>query len=432
MFRKFFLGFVGAAVFGAVGVAAQTAPVTGRVVALADGKPVEGALVEIYRVDAKTKLPSDNTNKKGEFSFAGLPLGQTYVLSISAPGRKPGYFPGVKAGTEKILIKLDEGDGRRWSEDDIRQALAGGASQTAEPQLTPEQKKAMEERAKLEKEHAEKVAAGEAKFAVVAQALKDGLAAYSAKNWDLAITKFDEGIKADPEFVGSAPILYANRGSAYFKRGGDAYNNATKAKDASAIEKAKQDLANSFDSYAAAWRIVKTANPADIPDQNNYNTAKYNALSGLADIYRVVLQTKAKNLTAEETAAANEAIETYLALETDPAKKLKAQITLGDTLLREDPEAALKVYRAILVSSPDNPDALAGAGLSLVSLGALSEMNGDAAMSKTQNQEAIDLLTKFMKVAPPTHKLRAGMEDNIEELKNKVSPQQKPAAKKKS
>ena len=50
---------------------------------------------------------------------------------------------------------------------------------------------------------------------VIGQALKDGNAAFTAKNFDLAISKYDEGIAADPDFVGSAPVLLNNRGAVF-------------------------------------------------------------------------------------------------------------------------------------------------------------------------------------------------------------------------
>jgi hypothetical protein len=128
----------------------------------ADGtrEPVAGAVVEPIRTDAKGKSPSAKTNKKGEFSFAGLQLGQTFALSISAPNIKPALQPGIKAGMENIVITVSEGDGKRWSEDEVRQALvapattgaptaaAAGAAETGNQkpaELTAEQKKAQAE-----------------------------------------------------------------------------------------------------------------------------------------------------------------------------------------------------------------------------------------------------------------------------------------------
>ena len=83
MFRKNYLTvFLAALVVfvGSAAVFAQNAPVRGIVkLQKADGttEPVVGAVVEAYRTDIdKGKMPSAKTNKRGEFSFVGFPLGQ--------------------------------------------------------------------------------------------------------------------------------------------------------------------------------------------------------------------------------------------------------------------------------------------------------------------------------------------------------------------
>ena len=84
---------------------AQTSPVRGKIeLKKTDGTtvPVADAVVEPFRTDAKGKSPSAKTNKKGEFSFAGLQVGQIFVLSVSAPNIKPALLPNVKAGMENL------------------------------------------------------------------------------------------------------------------------------------------------------------------------------------------------------------------------------------------------------------------------------------------------------------------------------------------
>jgi hypothetical protein len=137
MLRKNYYTFLLAtALFLTSGLAvlAQTAPIRGKVeLVKADGtkEPVAGAIVEPFRTDAKGKSPSAKTNKKGEFSFAGLQLGQIFVLSISAPNIKPALQPGIKAGMENIAVTVEEGDGKRWTEDEVRQALSAPATTTS-------------------------------------------------------------------------------------------------------------------------------------------------------------------------------------------------------------------------------------------------------------------------------------------------------------
>jgi len=126
MLRKNYFSFLlVAALFlcGGLLVFAQTAPVRGKVeLKKADGttEPVAGAMVEVFRTDSKGKGSTAKTGKKGEFAFAGLMLGQTFALSISAPNVKPAVYPNIKAGMENVSITVVEGDGKRSTEEEVR------------------------------------------------------------------------------------------------------------------------------------------------------------------------------------------------------------------------------------------------------------------------------------------------------------------------
>jgi len=438
MFRKDYFRFVLALALIVIGgsvIFAQTAPVAGKVeLKKADGTtvPVQGALVEVYRVDIKSTMPSDKTDKKGNFSFAGLPIGATFVLSVSAPGAKPGYYPNVKPGqpnTDKLLVTLQEGDGKRWTEQEIRDALSGastgGGEQTA--QQTEEQKKAQAEYEKKVAEVNAKNKEIENKNGLITAALKAGNDAFNAKNYDLAIDKYTEGINADPTYAGSAPVLLNNKGVALKIRGIDEYNRGIKTSDAAEkatlVGKAKQDLLDSQTAFASSWKILKDAQAGDIQNQATADKGKYDALVGLTEVYRLVAATKAGTPKADE---AKEAFDAYFAVEPDAAKKAKVQITYGD-IMREagDFTAAIEAYRAVLTATPDNPDALAGLGLSLFA-------SGVSASDKAQMQEGLNYMTKFTEVAPETHPLKASVKDAVDYLKNqeKLAPQKVPSKKK--
>ena len=83
MLRKNYLTILLAVVLfltGSLAAFAQTAPVRGKVeLKKADGTlvPVADAVVDVYRIDIAGKPSPSKTNKKGEFSFAGLPLGES-------------------------------------------------------------------------------------------------------------------------------------------------------------------------------------------------------------------------------------------------------------------------------------------------------------------------------------------------------------------
>lgn len=437
MFRKnYFIFLLATVLFTTSGLAvfAQTAPVAGKVVLKkADGttQPVAGALVEVFRTDIKGTLPSDKTNKKGEFAFAGLPLGATFVLSISAPNAAPGYYPNVKAGNDKLLITVVEGDGKRWTEAEIRQALTEGATAgtpTKSAQSSEEQKKAMAERAKLEAEYAEKKQQVEGKNVIIQKALDEGNAAYSSKNYDLAIVKFSEGYEADTEFVGSAPVLLNNKGASLTARAVNTYNQSVKAETAARVEgygKVKKDLGDAADAYNRSWTILKNA-PATAPaDAKSFEVNKMNALRGIKETFRLMAATEQVDATKAEIGKT--LIPEYVNLETDAVKKSEAQITLGDVFrVAGDFDNAIIEYRKALVSSKDNPDALAGLGLSLFAA-------GEATNDTAKKQEGLNYMQRFSEVAPASHKLKDDVTSVVEYLKTqKLAPQKVTTTKKKN
>src|SRR5688572_5327825 len=131
MLRKSFISFLFVVTVVALqssGAFAQGAPVSGMVeLQKSDGtkEPVVGALVEAYRTDIKAGFPSARTNKRGVFIFASMPLGATYVLSVSAPEASPSTLPNVKAGMENLKITLSPGNGSKFTEDEVRKGAAG-------------------------------------------------------------------------------------------------------------------------------------------------------------------------------------------------------------------------------------------------------------------------------------------------------------------
>lgn len=428
---------------GIVFAEAQTAPASGRVeLEKADGTkaPVTGALVEVFRTDMKSGLPSTKTDKRGNFSFAGLLLGGQYILSVSAPGCQPGFHP-IRPGDDKIVMTLHEGDGKRLTEQEVRDAMArgttastsGGDGKAAE--LTPDQKKAQAEyEAQLKAVNA-KNAETTKKNEMIQKALTDGNTAFNAKNMDLAIAKYTEGIDADPTYVGSAPILLNNRAVAQRTRAIENYNKGIKSADAAEkaalTGKAKEDLLGALDSYKRSWEVTKSAAAADIPNQASFDRTKYDALNGLAETYRLLVATKSDTPKADDV---KEAFDSYSAVETDAAKKAKAQLTYAD-IMRDlgDSEKAIAAYRVVLQASPDNADAMAGLGLSLFN-------SGVVASDKAQMQEGLNYMTKYIETSPisatdsqSVKEFKASVKEAVDYLKNteKLAPQ-KVAPKKKA
>lgn len=428
MFRKslislFFFGIV--IVIGGVTIFAQNAPVTGTVeLQKADGtrEPVAGALVEVFRADIKAGSPPAKTSKKGEFSFAGLQLGGVFILSVSAPNAAPTYLTGVKPGQERLLITMTPGDGSKLPEDEVRKRVSAktqpGSAETPQSAAEIAKAKALYE-AEFKKVDDKNKKASQTNE-VVAAALKAGNDAFSSKNYDLAITKYDEGIAADSEYVGSAPIFYNNRGTALMTRGIDTYNKAVKLTDVSekvaGFGKVRQDFADGSAGYLKSWNVLKSAQAADIVDRANYDATKLATLRGSVEIFQMSVRTEQVDPALIE--AAKLLIPEYLNVETDAGKKAQASLTFADLYrVAGDSENAISAYKVLLQTTPDNQDALAGAGLSLVNLGYI---NND----KTKLQEGADLLQRFATSAPDTHKYKAdaiALIDNLKKEQN-VTP----------
>jgi tetratricopeptide (TPR) repeat protein len=428
MFRKnYFTSFLTIALFfiGGITVFAQTAPVSGRIGLKGEGDkltPVEGVLVEVYRTDIKAKPITDTTDKKGAFRFAGLPMGAAYAISVSGPGIAPDIIPNIKPGMDNLTINVLAGDGKRWTEDEVRQALANAANQSQTSQPTAEQKKAEEERLKQIAEISAKNEKVKKTNEIVNASLQEGSKAFDAKNYDLAIAKFEEGYTADPEYVGSAPVLLNNKALALYTRGTDSYNKSVTADAASKgalQEAAKKDFAEAVIASDKALAVLNTGTATDPNIQKN----KMFALTNRKNAYRVMAQTGVEISKGKEALTA---FQEYLAVETDPAKKAKAQLDLALTL-QDSAEFDLAVaeFEKILAADPNNIDALAGIGLSLVAVGYNNMQSNQEAKGKEQLQQAANYLQKFVDAAPDTHKYKSGARDTIAELKTvqQVTPQ---------
>lgn len=427
MSRKFYFSIlIAAAVFmaGHLVSYAQTVPVGGTVeLKKADGtqEVVAGALIEVYRTDIKAGFPSAKTDSKGQFRFAGMPYNGIFTFAVSAPNCTPMIFPNVRAGQEKLLIVLSPGDGRKFTENDARSVKAVKAGEETPREPTEEEKKA---KAKADKETAEiesKNAKAKKTNEIITAVAQDAKVAFDAKNYDMAISKYEEGIAADPDFIGSAPLFNSNRAIALRIRAVERRNSAIKLTDATeklaGLESAKKDLADSAAGYLRAWTILKNTPSTEISDKANYEATKTGTLVGAQETFRMAVLTEQVDPSVIE--AAKVLIPEYVTVESDAAKKAAAKLIFADLYrVASDSENAIAAYRAILETAPENPDALVGLGLSLVNYGYIKD-------DKAMLQEAANYLQKFVGVAPDTHKFKANAAEAIATLKtlSNVAPQ---------
>jgi tetratricopeptide (TPR) repeat protein len=416
MFRRYFfpvLACMALIASSSIFVSAQVGQLRGHVVlSQADGTkaPAADAVIDVFRTDLPGKYTT-KTNKKGEFVFAGLPYTGTYVIEASREGARPEVLPGVKAGREiDYELVLLPGDGKRLTQEEIR--AQGASAPTGEVKLTAEEKA---KRAELEKKNAEIAASNEKiknSMEIVGRTFKAGNEALLAKNYDEAIKQYAEGLSADSD----QPALLTNEALAYKARGVDKYNSSITAQDEAAknagLEAAKSDFRAAAAATTKAVALLKAApTPTDASAAAAYNNNKLAALIANAESMRLfVTKTDPTQIDAGLAAYAE-----YIAAETDPVKKTKAQMDAAQMLL--DAGAGDKAYaefQKILTTTPDNADANLGAGLALFSTG-----------DKAKYQEAANYLQHFVDLAPDTHKFKADAKAILAELKNteKVVPE---------
>lgn len=399
MYRKLFFTLLltfSLFVTGHIAVVAQTAPVRGEIkLKKADGTmvPVADAAVDVYRTDiAKGTPPPSKTNKKGEFSFVGFQLGQTFAIAVSGAGIGPKIEPGVKAGRENILIIVSEGDGRKLTEAEVREALTSAVN-VPSGELTAAQKKEQEELLKKNAEITEKNKKLQDGDAVAGKANTEGVAALKAKNYDLAIAKFAEGVAAVPDFVGSTPVMLNGKLVSHKARGFDSYVEGAKSPDAT-LRKSKYETANKdFDEGLAAFdqamAVIKAAPAAADPaEQKTRSGLTLELLANALEVHRLKAVT---GIDSSKTAQAAVIGEEYFSLEPDAVKKTAAKVTLGDIMRAAGEfDKAIATYKSVLETAPDNNEVMASLGLSLVALGTSVEP-----ANKEQLQEGLNYMQKY-------------------------------------
>lgn len=433
MRRNFFVIIASAILLLAAAVAgsAQTGQLRGHVyMQQADGSkvPVANAQVDTYRTDLPGKYPT-KTNKSGEFVYAGLPFVGTYSIAVSAPNATPAIRTGIKAGRDiDVEIIVTPGDGRRYTEEEVKAGGAGSGSNSGGDSAADAAK-----RAEMERKNAEIAAANEKiKNAnqVIGDSFRGGNAALTAKNYDEAIKLYDTGIAADTDHPG-IPSLLTNKSVALRLRGVDRFNTAVQSKDEAAktagMEGAKSDFKASAEAASQAVEMLKKqTTPTDPAELKQYESNKYYALSARAESMR--LFTTKVDQTKSDAAIA--AYQEYIAVESDAAKKSKAQYDLAQMLFDAGAYDKAKVeYEKILAEKPDDPDALSNMGLILFNAGALKEGEGKTAEAKAMYQQAANYLAQFVDKAPDTHKFKADAKAVLDALKSQQNvTAEKPAA----
>lgn len=414
--QHFFISLAAVAVllFGCVAASAQVGELRGTVaLKQADGQtvPIADAIVDIYRVDLKAKYET-KTDKKGNFVFAGLPFIGTYIVSASAPNARATYQNGVRSGRGQIVnLILEPGDGKRPSEEEVRAAAgAGGGAAPAAESAADRAKR--EELARKNEEIKKSNEKNSQINEVVGRTFKSGNEALKAKRYDEAIAQYDEGLAADPEQI----ALLTNKALALIQRGVDKNNAAIKLTDDAAktagLEAAHKDWREAAEASSKAVQLAKAQPATTNPEEQKAQAAnKYFSLLARAEAMRL-FAAKVDTTKADE---AFTAFQELIAVETDPAKKLKDQVDAAQMYYDAGQvPKAIEAFKAVLSSNPDNLDATLGLGLALFSTG-----------DKAKYQEAANYLQRFVDKAPDGHPLKASAKESLDYLKKQenVQPQ---------
>ncbi|MGC8793511.1 MAG: tetratricopeptide repeat protein [Bryobacteraceae bacterium] len=245
------LAWLGAASLLLAGVSlAQTSSIAGQVKG-EDGKPLQGALIRIERLDIKGNYRT-KTNKKGEYFHAGLPLG-TYRVILEVDGKEVDRVENVRTRLgDPTEINFDLQRLKQRREALQRAAESGQLTQEQLREMSPEQRAALERAAK---ERAAQLARNRA----LNDAFNAGMQALQAKQFDQAVESFTKASEIDPK----QHVVWAHLADAYIGLAGTksgAEQEAFLTKGLEAYQKAleiKPDEAAYHNNYALALARAK-------------------------------------------------------------------------------------------------------------------------------------------------------------------------------
>lgn len=411
MFKKtIFSSLIAVAVFSMVSFSATAQTVQLRVRIMMNNAPVKGAIIDVFRSDLPGEYKDFKTNNDGRFTHAGLPFTGTYVICVSAPGASPQARGPMRIQDTEYTFELSPGDGKRLTKDEAKQFAAAGAPKSTVQEESAESKKAREEFAK-EKERVETANKKAADSnAIYDKALKEGNAAFNAKNFDDAIVKYDEAVKFDPTHPG-APVLLLYKSYALRNRGLNRYNNALeKMQDGTekteAINSARQDIKGAVEDSTRALELLK--NSTEMKTTPQYKKNLDDTIAARAEALRLAVKTGDPSQAENAYAAYQE----YIAVITDPVIKLQAKLTAADLLFTSGKlDESLAEYKKLSESNPESYEVYRGLGIILFSLG--YEKN-----DKSMLQDAANYLQLFVDKAPDTLKEKGEAKSILETLKN--------------
>ena len=396
----------------ALAVSAQVVSATGKVtMKQADGTevPVAGAIVDFYRTDIAGKLQT-KTDKKGNYVHAGIPLVGTFTIAVSAPGAQPSFISGIRVSQQSNNnFVLSPGDDTRLTLEQTRTAApsnnagskgkpaAAAAAAAPSGESKEDKAKAEEMRKKIAEIEAsnKKIEEGNS---VVKRTFDAGNEAYKAKNYDQAISLYNEGLAARPDEAG----LLVSKSFALIGRGVARFNESIKNKDEASRDSAFKDWREAADAANRGVELTKAAS-ADPGAQTVAAQNKVAAMTARAEAMKFV----ATKVDKTQIDAALTAFQELIAIEPDAAKKSKLGTDMARMLFDAgDYARAADEYRKILAADADNAEANLYLGFSLFNTG-----------DKAKYQEAANYIGQFVAKAPDTNPTKAEAQSILQFLK---------------
>ncbi len=220
------------------------------------GQPLKGAMIKIERLDIRGHYQV-KTDKKGHYYYGGLPLG-TYRVSVEIEGKEADFVNNVRTHLgDPLELNFDLKQVKEQQQAMQKAAETGTLTKEQERSLTPEQKAAIEKRAKEQSEQMKK-------NKELNDAFNAGREAEQAKNWQGAVDNFEKASQIDPQQT----VVWAHLADSYInlaetKTGAD--QQAAMDKGLGAYQKAialKPDDASFHNNYALALARAKKIDDA--------------------------------------------------------------------------------------------------------------------------------------------------------------------------
>ncbi len=312
--------WIGMILFGLLAFAsisrAQVTAIEGEVKDEA-GQPLKGAMIKIERLDIRGHYQV-KTDKKGHYYYGGLPIGK-YRVSVEVDGKERDYVNNVRTQLgDPLELPFNLKQSAEQAAALQKAAETGQLTKEQERQLSPEQKAAIEKRAKEQSEQMKK-------NKELNDAFNAGREAETAKNWQVATDNYEKAAQLDPEQT----VVWAHLA--------DSYVNLSTTKTGA-------DQQAALDKGLAAYQKAITLKPDDPSLHNNYALA-------------LVKAKKLDEAKAELTKAA--------AL--DPAAAGKYYYNLGAVLVNTGQmDAAGDAFKKAIAASPNYAPAQYQYGIYLV------------------------------------------------------------------